>query len=65
MNFLAGMVKNSPAFSTNQKTGLVKNLKMRYITLFIAGPEHSLGILTFVYYGDKLFNVHEGCKTPA
>ena len=25
------MVKNMTAFSTNQKTGLVKNLKMRYI----------------------------------
>ena len=31
MNFLAGMVKNMTAFSTNQKTGLVKNLKMRFI----------------------------------
>ena len=35
MNFLAGMVKNMTAFSTNQKTGLVKNLKMRYINSHI------------------------------
>lgn len=32
---LAGMVKNMTAFSTNQKTGLVKNLKMRYINVDI------------------------------